>query len=176
LNKIPDENRVHPAEVTEWLGHNLSSRIISTLKIKNSQQNVMQGKHVIRIPVLDDFTVFFTKDKGELLVYAYKHLDKAPGQKLYTGSILEYSFKLQSLKEEILDKGKHTFTGYLYITPEGFNVNRKEVAFMSGTTATIKTETLWNLMLNGQWLDSTTAGLGMGYGAEGLPGKIKHSF
>jgi hypothetical protein len=159
LQRMDDKDKVHPAEILTWLKGNIPAENIPALQLNKAQQNVVKGIHVVKIPVTLDGAMFFTKEKGVLQVYSYKWNDKDPGKKLFTGSILAYSYNSRVLKELKYDQSKVVAVGDFPVPAlAAYSIDNKLKVNEASFWDFLKK--LWCMMTNGEWVkpdDSSSA-------------------
>jgi hypothetical protein len=115
INALPDAQKVHPAEILSWIDRVLPADYSEQIKLTQSDQNVINNEHVVRIPIGKDAALFFTKTDGQLQVFAYKWLNKNPKGKLFTGYITAYSFQENNAKQFTYIDSKVIEQSYLEI-------------------------------------------------------------
>ena len=88
----------------DWFSANLQSTGLQP-QWNNAVQTVYNGNVVVEVPTSRDAALFFTKVDGVLHVDAYKWLDKSPGDKTFTGNIIDYSFNSNVVAAYVYNKG-----------------------------------------------------------------------
>lgn len=113
LSQLPASLKIQPAEISNWLAANIPAEDMVDLQLKNAQQKLLDNHHVIKIPIKEGSALFFTKDAAGLKAFGYKWDDKTPGNKLFTGRILSYSFQDQTMRGFSYANGKRLKLGAL---------------------------------------------------------------
>ena|GEM_PF-652233 len=141
----------------------------------NAKQNVINYQHVVRIPIGVNAALFFTKDNGKLQAYAYKWLDKKPGEKLFTGYITEYSFQTGTAAEFSYQDSKITKrTGLMAGAPKGLTPVKTRMKITGGTTRSGDISDIfsriWCWLTGGTYVTEDDIASGASYGANGESG------
>lgn len=91
VDRLDSKERIQTSEINIWLKNNLDSVMLKDVHLSVTEQNVIGGHHLIRVSIGLDAALYFVKSGGELNVWAYKWLDKQPGDKTFTGNVVSYS-------------------------------------------------------------------------------------
>ncbi|MFI5159227.1 MAG: hypothetical protein ACHQF4_10205, partial [Sphingobacteriales bacterium] len=163
--------KVQPEEVASWITNNLSPENQAQVQLGNAKQNVINYQHVVRVPIGVNAALFFTKDNGKLQVYAYKWLDKKPGEKLFTGYITEYSFQTGTAAEFSYQDSKITKrSGLMVGAPQGLSPAKNRMKITGGTTRSGDISSIfsrfWCWLTGGTYISASDIA-GGNYGASG---------
>lgn len=175
LQRMADKDKVHPSDISGWLNSHFPAANLPILKMDKAQQNVIEGKHVIRIPIAANSALFFTKNNGQLLAYINQWADKAPGQKQFTGSIVSWSFQTNTLMASMYNHSVITNSKY-YKTPAAPLAARGTGLKINGDTASDNPfftffEKMLCLLQGGKYISQSDIDNGSAYGANGNPGQ-----
>lgn len=157
---------VSPTEIMTWFDANPQVKPAPIL-ISETEQEVVDDKQVIRIPIATYAALYFTKENGALAVYAYKWKDENPGAVKYTGLIDSYSFQTKALNRLSYTDGK--LNNVRVIVPSPGN----QKAPFTTLSAITPFEQLWCYLTDGEWNDGTgTTGGDDGKKDLGKPGCV----
>ncbi|QKJ29677.1 hypothetical protein HQ865_07885 [Mucilaginibacter mali] len=107
VDKLADADKVSSADITTWIT-NVPGGLPYKIDWSTAKQSVINKKHVIKVPLKDNAALFFTREEGKLLVFAYKWLDAKPGAKRFTGKIASFSFQDYTIRTMFYENGSVT--------------------------------------------------------------------
>jgi hypothetical protein len=105
--KIPNstsQDVINPQEIVAWLAALPQASELQP-QWDNASQTVLNSHNVVQLPIGKDASLFFTKTNGKLNAFAYKWLNKDPGSHLFTGNVVVFSFKDNSIKCLVYNEG-----------------------------------------------------------------------
>ena len=120
ISQLSASQKVQSQEMFTWFNANLQASGLQPFWDK-AVQTIHNGSHVIEVPTSSDAALFFTKVNGNLNVYAYKWLDKAPGAQTFTGNVIYYSFQDNTINASVYTKSKMIKTSSFNAAPSGFS-------------------------------------------------------
>jgi len=172
---LPGGQKIQPEEVASWIQNNLSPENQAQVQLGSAKQNVINYQHVVRVPIGVNAALFFTKDNGKLQAYAYKWLDKKPGEKLFTGYIAEYSFQTGTAAQFSYQDSKITKrSGLMADAPQGLSPAKNRMKITGGTTRSGDISSIfsrfWCWLTGGTWYDGSSESDYGGVGEAGAPG------
>jgi lysophospholipase L1-like esterase len=97
LPDVATHATVSAAEILDFFNQNPNVEPAGIL-LSQAEQQTVNGKQVVRIPVATNAALYFTKENDSLKVYAYKWVYNAPYSDKYTGKIDIYNFQEQNFK------------------------------------------------------------------------------
>lgn len=97
LDKLSSEQKITPQEISDWRA-TLPSNFTLPVKWDKARQNVINGQHVIGIPINFGSSIFLTKVKGEFQAFTYAWSNKSTDSSKYTGNITSFSFQDYSMR------------------------------------------------------------------------------
>ncbi|WP_448699773.1 hypothetical protein ACFGVR_21935 [Mucilaginibacter sp. AW1-3] len=92
LQQLSDNDKVHVNEIETWFVAYPQLKPAEQL-LNMAQQALIEGKHVVRIPIATNTALYFTKINGLLKVYTYKWNNINTTGDKFTGNIYTYSFQ-----------------------------------------------------------------------------------
>lgn len=105
FSQLPEKEKIHSKEILDWV-KNLPDLLPTDPFWDKAEQKVIVGRHVVRVPISDDASLYFTKQNDSLKVFVYKWIDKDPGKRLFTGNIISYNFQDERLRLLRYNKSK----------------------------------------------------------------------
>ncbi|CAM3973049.1 hypothetical protein MUGA111182_19915 [Mucilaginibacter galii] len=159
LERLDEKARIKPEEISRWM-QNVPAAFLEQVHLDKTTQNVINGRHVMRVPIASDAALYFTREPqgGALKAWAYKWQDK-PGTTYYSGTIIAYSFQDGGTTGMIYENGKMVKYGYapgnvpLLKTAAMADkpVGKKKNADLPEQTAGILGR-IWCWLTGGEWL------------------------
>jgi len=110
FNSLAEKDRIIPQEIEEWK-NNLPGKLPFTVHWDQAEQKIINGKHVIAVPLTNEAALFFTKEKSVLKAYAYRW-NKKDTETIFTGAIQVFSFQSYGYIAMVYKNGNLNKTGF----------------------------------------------------------------
>ncbi|MBD1394048.1 hypothetical protein [Mucilaginibacter glaciei] len=106
IRKLKNSERLNSQEILQSLNKTLTADQMAELQLSKSQQSIIRGQHVVRIPIAEHSAMYFTKKNDSVSSYAYKWRDNHSGSKYFSGDVFALSYQAGDSKILHYDKGK----------------------------------------------------------------------
>ncbi|WDF53933.1 T6SS effector amidase Tae4 family protein [Mucilaginibacter sp. KACC 22063] len=110
FESLPSENQIKPEDISSWVS-SLPSKLPFKLQWDQAEQKIINGKHVVAVPINKYAAVFFTKQDNNLKVYAYRW-NKNTSSESFTGGIQVFSFQSYGFIGMVYNKNKLIKVGF----------------------------------------------------------------
>ncbi|MEO6520260.1 MAG: hypothetical protein ABIN91_01170 [Mucilaginibacter sp.] len=109
LAQLSDNAKIQLDDINNWFLNYPDLKPAQQL-LDLAQQAVINGQHVVRIPMATNSAFYFTKVDGVVKIFIYKWKDEKPGSRKFTGKVVSYSFQDNVIRELTYIGGNLTST------------------------------------------------------------------